>query len=132
MRSTRLSGSKRRFALGREEMVIVACLFFAELISPVPYLVVSDLVKLISRDEEDLMARRDILDEESPLVKSGIVQLDEEYSVHRKTSTCDAYLADWVVEELAGPKQDLRGITPDLQIDIHEFLKGATGDNDRM
>ncbi len=45
---------------------------------------------------------------ESRLVKAGIVLLDEEYSVHRKTSTYDAYLADWVVDELIGPKPELR------------------------
>jgi hypothetical protein len=121
---------ERKYALGREEVVIVVCLLFAELIAPLPYLVVSDLLKLVSRDEEDLIGRRRLLDPASLLVKSGIVILDEEYSVHRKNCTCDAYLADSVVEELIGPKTEVGGITPDLQIDLHEFLKDASGEND--
>lgn len=121
---------ERKYALGREEIVIVVCLFFAELVATVPYLVVSDLVKLVSRDDEDLMEKRRLLDPKSLLVKSGIVLLDEEYSVHRKNCTCDAYLADSAVEELTGPKPEVGDITPDLQIDLHEFLKGASGEND--
>jgi len=121
---------ERKYALSREELVIVTCLYFAELVATVPYIVVSDLVKLVSRDEEDLMTRRNILDSRSRLVSSGIVILDEEYSVHRKNATCDAYLADGVVEELTGPKPSLGDITADMQIDIHEFLKGGIGDNE--
>jgi hypothetical protein len=122
---------ERKYALSREEIIVVVTLFFAELISPAPYLVVSDLVKIVSRDDEDLMARRQILSPDSTLVKSGIVQLDEEYGVHRKSSTFDAYLADWVVEELIGAKPDTGGITPDFQIDLHEFLKGSASEGER-
>jgi len=115
---------ERRFALSREELVVVVSLFFVELISPTPYLVVGDLVKLVSRDEEDLIARRALFMPESKLVRSGLVSFDEEYSVHRKLTTFEAYLADWAVEELTGPKPDAAGITSDVQIYVHEFLKG--------
>lgn len=118
---------ERTYALSREEMVIIVSLFFVELVSPAPYLVVGDLIKLVSRDEEDLMANRRLLTDESPLVKSGIIVLDEEHGVHRKLTTYDAYLADWVVDRLAGPGRDASGITTDMQIDVHEFLNGLSG-----
>jgi len=121
---------ERKYALSREELIIVVSLFFAELVSPAPYLVVGDLVKLVSRDEEDIMAKRALLAEQSTLVKAGILEFDEEYSVHRKVSTFEAYLADWVTEELSGPKPDASGITADLQIDVHEFLKGLSDNPD--
>lgn len=114
---------ERTYTLSREEIIIVVSLFFVELISPAPYLVVGDLVKLVSRDESDLMSMRRLLAEDSPLGKSGIVTLDEEHGVHRKLTTFDAYLADWVLERLAGPRPDLSAITSDMQIDVHEFLR---------
>lgn len=117
---------ERRYALSREELVVVVSLFFVELVSPAPYLMVGDLVKLVSRNEEDLMASRLLLTPEAPLVKSGLVILDEEHSVHNKLTTFDAYLADWVVERLAGPGRDSSAITADMQIDVHEFLKGLS------
>jgi|GEM_PF-4741960 len=117
---------ERKFALSREEIVVVVSLFFVELVSPSPYLVVGDLVKLICRDEEELIARRGLFTPESTLFKSGIVCFDEEYSVHRKMTTFEAFLADWVVEELIGPKPDTTGITTDVQIYVHEFLKGLS------
>lgn len=117
---------ERRFALSREELVIVASLFFVELVSPTPYLIAGDLVKLVSRDDEDLIANRGLLTADSTLVKSGVVVFDEEYSVHKKLSTFEAYLADWVVEELAGPMHGVSDITADEQIYVHEFLKSLS------
>ena len=118
---------ERRYALSREEIIIVVSLFFVELVSPTPYLIVGDLVKLVSRDEEELISHRSLLTSEATLLKSGVVVFDEEYSVHRKASTFEAYLADWVVEELAGPKHGAAGITADEQIYVHEFLKELGG-----
>lgn len=117
---------ERKHALSRDEMMIVTSLFFVEMISPAPYLVVGDLVKLVSRDEEDLMSARKLLQASSPLVVSGIIVLDDKHGVHRKVTTYDAYLADWVVDELAGPERDSSGITTDMQIDVHEFLNGLS------
>jgi hypothetical protein len=117
---------ERKYTLSREEVIIVVSLFFAELVSPAPYLVVGDLVKLVSRDEEDLIGRRALLMPEGMLAKSGVVIFDEEYSVHGKLTTFEAYLADWAVEELIGPKPDTTAITADLQIYVHEFLKGLS------
>jgi len=117
---------ERTYTLSRREIIIVVSLFFVELISPAPYLVVGDLLKLVSRDENDLMSMRQLLQEDSSLVKSGIIILDGEHGVHRKITTFDAYLADWVVDRLAGPSPDLSAITSDMQIDVHEFLKGLS------
>ncbi len=119
---------ERKYALSREEIIIVVSLFFVELVSPAPYLVVGDLIKLVSRNEEDLMTKRALLLPGAALVKSRIVVLDEEHSVHRKLTTFDAFLADWVVERLAGTGRGGGAITTDVQIDIHEFLKGFSKD----
>ncbi len=117
---------ERTYRLSREEMIIVVSLFFVELVSPAPYLVVGDLLKLVSRDESELMAVRRLLAEESTLVRAGIVVLDEEHGVHQKITTFDAYLADWVVERLTGSTRGSREITSDMQIDVHEYLKGLS------
>lgn len=117
---------ERKHALSRNEMMVVTSLFFVEMISPAPYLVVGDLVKLVSRDEEDLMSARKLLQAASPLVASGIIVLDDKHGVHSKVTTYDAYLADWVVDELAGLERGASGITTDMQIDVHEFLNGLS------
>jgi hypothetical protein len=122
---------ERMHALSREELIIVVSLFFVELISPAPYLIVGDLVKLVSRHEEDLMANRRLLTRDASLVKSGIIILDEEHGVHGKLTTFDGYLADWVVEKLAGPRRDMSAITSDMQIEVHEFLKGLSRSRER-
>ncbi|MHC4712508.1 MAG: hypothetical protein ACYTAN_04450 [Planctomycetota bacterium] len=117
---------ERTYALSRADVVIIVSLFFVELVSPAPYLVVGDLVKLVSRDEEDLMSNRRLLTPQSPLVKSGIIILNEDHGVHRKLTTYDAFLADWVVDRLAGPNTEASAITTDMQIDVHEFLNGLS------
>jgi hypothetical protein len=117
---------ERTYALSRADVVIIVSLFFVELVSPAPYLVVGDLVKLVSRDEEDLMTNRLLLTPQSPLVKSGIIILNEEHGIHRKLTTYDAFLADWVVDRLAGPNTEASAITTDMQIDVHEFLNGLS------
>jgi len=117
---------ERKYGVSREELVMVVALFFVELVSPAPYLVVGDLLKLVSRSEEELMSRRGMLREDASLVGCGIVMLNEDHGVHGKLTTFDAYLADWVVDELTGPATNRSEITTDMQIDVHEFLKGIS------
>jgi len=122
---------ERRYKFSREELVIVVSLFFVEMISPAPYLVVGDLVKLASRTEEDLLEKRLLFKPDAPLLRSGTVILDDEHSLHGKLSTYDAYLADDVVEALAPRRGGSGGITADTQIDIHEFLEGFSREEEK-
>ena len=121
----------REHHLKEDHLVILTTLIFQELTDGTPYLDAVDLLKLVCRSEEDLVRRRDIFGANSPLVKGGLVELEE--VVYDKDLSAEVYVPNPVVDRILGgikrPKKD-DSIDSDSRIEFHEFLRELDSSDD--
>jgi len=109
----------REHGLGADEVHALAILLFQEVYTGSSYLPVVDIVKSIAALEEELIEKRALFRKEAPLVKSGLVVVEEE-PLEREFSA-EAYLPSWVVDELLGAS-GRAGITPEARRDFASYL----------
>jgi len=84
-----------------EHLVILVTLVFQELTQGTPYVDAADLLKLVSRSEEDLVRRRKLFGSKSLLVQHGLVELEE--VVLDKELSGEVYVPNEVVDRILGP-----------------------------
>ncbi len=118
-----------RFGLAEDHLVVLVTLIFQELTQGNPYLDAVDLLKLVSRSEEDLVRRRKLFSRSSPLLRHGLVALDE--IVHDKEICGEVYVPNSVIETILGghPVKDSE-IDADSRIDFHKFLSDLDDSED--
>ena len=107
------------YSLELEELLIMVTLLFQELLEGNSYLDAVDLLKLVSRSEEDLVRRRKLFSARSPLIRQGLVLLEE--MVQEKPLTAEVSMPAWVGEKLLTGGQHGK-IDADSKIQFHKYL----------
>jgi len=106
---------RREHGLDLDALVVLVTLVFCEFLDGVGAVPAADLVKLVSADERELLARRQML---RPLARKGLLRLEGVYA--GKDLTADAALPNDVADALLGDAT----IDADEQLDFHEYLAG--------
>lgn len=107
------------YSLELEELLIMVTLLFQELLEGNSYLDAVDLLKLVSRNEEDLVRRRKLFSARSSLIRHGLVLLEE--MVQEKPLTAEVSMPGWVGEKMLTGGQHGR-IDADSRIQFHKYL----------
>jgi hypothetical protein len=107
------------YSLELEELLIMVTLLFQELLEGNSYLDAVDLLKLVSRSEEDLVRRRKLFSSRSPLLRHGLVLLEE--MVQEKPLTAEVSMPAWVGEKMLTGGQHGK-IDADSKIQFHKYL----------
>jgi len=92
---------QKELGLEVEHIVILVTLVFQELTQGTPYVDAADLLKLVARNEEDLIRRRKLFAQGALLVKHGLVELEE--VVLDKELSGEVYVPNEVVDRILGP-----------------------------
>ncbi len=119
-----------QFRLEIEHQVVLVALIFQELTQGTPYLDAADLLKLVSRSEEDLVRRRKLFAKRSPLVRHGLVDIDE--VVLDKELSGEVYVPNAVVDRVLGPARATEGgrIDEASKDEFKRFLSGIDDSDD--
>ncbi|MBM4015335.1 MAG: hypothetical protein FJ293_10285 [Planctomycetes bacterium] len=119
-----------QFRLEIEHQVVLVALIFQELTQGTPYLDAADLLKLVSRSEEDLVRRRKLFAKRSPLVRHGLVDIDE--VVLDKELSGEVYVPNAVVDRVLGPARATEGARIDeaSKDEFKRFLSGIDDSDD--
>lgn len=119
----------RSYNLGEEDIVVLVTLLFQELTEGNAYVTAVDLLKLISRNEEDLIRKRRFFSKRGPLVKNQLVVLED--TVNGKELTGEVFMPNWVIEIMLTGKTDGQGsIDTDARLDFHNYLKNLDSSDD--
>lgn len=92
---------QEELGLEHEHLVILVTLVFQELTQGTPYVDAADLLKLVSRSDEDLIRRRKLFAPNSLLVKHALVELEE--VILDKELSGEVYVPNDVVDRILGP-----------------------------
>jgi hypothetical protein len=111
---------QQELGLEAEHLVILVVLVFQELTQGTPYVDAADLLKLVSRSDEDLVRRRKLFGPKSLLVKYGLVELEE--VVLDKELSGEVYVPNEVVDRILGPGRSGEGVKID-EASKSEFKK---------
>lgn len=106
---------RRQHTLDLDALVLLVTLVFCEFLDGVGSVPAADLVKLLSANEGELLARRQML---RPLARKGLLRLEGVYA--GKDLTADASLPNDVVDALLGDG----AIDADDRLDFHAYLAG--------
>ena len=109
----------RQHGLGNDEIAATAILLFQDVYTGSSYLPVVDLVKALAATEEELIEKRALFRKDAPLVRSGLVVVEEE-PLEREFSA-EAYLPPGIVDELLG-SSGKPGITSEARRDFASYL----------
>ncbi|MEZ5966632.1 MAG: hypothetical protein R3F56_22535 [Planctomycetota bacterium] len=109
--------------LSEAEMVIVVHLLFKELYEGNAYADSSELIRLISADEAELIDNRRFVAPSGLLRRREIIEVEP--MLEGREMTGEVHLADWVVNSLFGPPANApdRHIASDEKLDWHMYLK---------
>jgi hypothetical protein len=111
----------REYHLERHEVVLVVHLLFKELFEGNAYADVAELLKLVSRDESELIQNRRLVAESAPLRKAEILKIEP--MLEGRDLTAEAYLNDWVINFAFGATTPDESIHADERIDWHVYLE---------
>ncbi len=114
----------QRHGLLEAEMVVVVHLLFKELYEGNAYADAAELVKLVSRDEDDLIRNRRLMLQDSTLLGDEILLLEP--VLEGRELTGEVYLSDSAVNEMFGVASGAveRTIATDERLEWHLYLKG--------
>ncbi|MFH0944333.1 MAG: hypothetical protein V2A76_03970, partial [Planctomycetota bacterium] len=115
-----LVSMRKEYGLDEQELVVLITLLFQELLEGGAFLDAVDLLKLISANEEELVAKRRFLSRRSTLVKANLVAIEE--MSNDKELTAEVYLPNWVVDRMLG-EDGRRRIDADVRLDFHDYLE---------
>jgi len=119
---------RKQYRLNEDETLAVAALFFQEVLTGDAYLDATDLLKLVSTDDRDLLEKRGLIAQESPLVRHEILVADE--SVHPKELSGEISLAPWAFEAMLGDATSAEAIDSDARLEFHEYIQGIRDSHD--
>lgn len=109
----------RTNGLKNDEIAAVAILLFQEVYTGSSYVPVVEIVKALSATEEELIEKRALFRKDAPLVRSGLVVVEEE-PLEREFSA-EAFLPAGIVDELLGASGKA-GITEAARKDFASYL----------
>jgi hypothetical protein len=121
---------QRELGLQEEHLVILVTLVFQELTQGTPYVDAVDLLKLVARSEEDLVKRRKLFGPRSPLIRHGLVELEE--IVLDKELSGEAFVPNEIVDRILGPARAGDGprIDERTKSEFKQFLSGIDDSED--
>lgn len=111
----------REYGLSEEEMIVVVHLLFKELYEGIAYADTADLLRLISKGEDDLIRNRRLLVAGATLIEREIIQVEP--ILEGRELTGEVHLSDWVVNLLLGAPTTEPRIRPDERLEWHLYLK---------
>jgi hypothetical protein len=100
--------------------MIVVHLLFQELYEGNAHADAVELLRLVSTDEADLIRNRRLLLPHGRLRRAELLHIEP--VLEGREMTGEAYLQDWVVNQLFGANDD-RAIVPDEKLDWHLYLQ---------
>jgi len=106
--------------LETEHLVVLVALIFQELTQGTPCLDACDLLKLVSKSEDDLVRRRKLFGKKSALLRHGLVELEE--VILDKELSGEVYVPNAVVDRVLGPARAADGARID-EASKDEFKK---------
>ena len=119
---------RTEFGLSEEEEVIVLTLLFHELYSSRATFELTELVRLVSASDSEVVARRALVAPEGRLRSCGILGVEEEPV--GKDALASAWLAPWVTERLLGSLDPKGAIRSDEKTSFRQYLEGLRGSDD--
>jgi len=120
---------QENYHLREEEMILLITLFFQELTEGNAYINSVDLVKLISRNEKDLIRNRRFFSKKDTLIRSNLIVLED--TVNGKDLTGEIFMPNWAVELMVtGKTGKEQGFDTDARLDFHNYLKNLDSSDD--
>lgn len=115
-------GLMRNLKVTREELVAIVHLLFRELYEGNAYADAAELIRLISRDETELIRNRSLVRADSRMLRGDIFQL--ETTLESRELTGEVHLSDWVVNLMFELEPVDGDIQSDEKLDWHLYLRG--------
>jgi len=116
-------------SLSEDEVIVLITLLFQEVMEGNAFLNAVDLLRLISRNEKDLLRKRRFFARTNTLLKHRLIQLEE--MVNGKELTADVSLPNNIVELiLTGSMDRSSAIDIDARLDFHNYLKNIDSSED--
>ena len=112
----------RDLKVTREELVAIVHLLFRELYEGNAYADAAELIRLISRDESELIRNRSLVRADSRMLRGDIFQL--ETTLESRELTGEVHLSDWVVNLMFELEPVDGDIQSDEKLDWHLYLRG--------
>lgn len=105
-----------------EHVLVLVTLVFQELTQGTACAPASELLQLVSKSEEDLIRRRKMFGPKSPLVRHGLVAVEE--VILDKELSGEVYVPNAIVDRVLGPvrSSDAARIDPATQEQFRKFL----------
>lgn len=119
---------RREFGLSPEDELIVVALLLQELYSSRATLELGELLRLIARDEADLLGRRGVVGPQGRLREAGLLVVEGE--AEGKDLAASAWLPPWLTERLLGAGSAPRAIGADERSKFHDYLQTLHGSED--
>ncbi|MEO0480008.1 MAG: hypothetical protein AAF196_11040 [Planctomycetota bacterium] len=112
---------QREHQIDELELVVIAHLLFREIYEGNAYADAAELVRLVSKDDVDLLRNRRLVLETGRLRKFDILQV--ETVLDGRALTGEVHLSDWAVNYLFGATATDEGLSTDDRLDWHLYLK---------
>lgn len=117
------------YHLREEEMIMLITLLFQELTEGNAYINAVDMVKLISKNEKDLIRNRRFFSKKDTLTRSNLIVLED--TVNGKDLTGEVFMPNWAVELMVtGKTGKEQGFDSDARLDFHNYLKNIDSSDD--
>jgi hypothetical protein len=119
---------RRDFGLSADDELIMTALLLQELYSSHATLELGELLRLIARDEADLLGRRGVVGPLGKLREAGLLVAEGE--AEGKDLLASAWLPPWLSERLLGAGSTPRAIGADERSKFHDYLQTLNGSED--
>lgn len=119
---------RREFGLTGDEELIIVALLLQELYSNRSALELGELLRLVARDDADLLRRRGVVGPAGKLREAGLVVVEGESE--GKDLLASAWLPPWLVERLLGSGAPPRAIGAEERKQFHRYLQTLQGSDD--
>jgi hypothetical protein len=119
---------RREFGLSPDEELIVCALLLQELYSNRSALELGELLRLVARDEADLLARRGVVGPAGKLREAGLVVVDGESD--GKDLASSAWLPPWLADRLLGADAPARAINAEERSRFRAYLDQLQSSDD--
>lgn len=119
----------RKNHLSEIEVVVIITLLFQELTEGNAYLNAVDLVRLVSKNEQEILKNRRFFSSDKTLIKKGLVLMEE--NITGKELTGEVCLPNWVIEMMVSGKVEKSSrIDADTRLDFHNYLNDLESSED--
>jgi hypothetical protein len=123
-----LLAMRRDFGLSADDELMLVALLLQELYSSHATLELGELLRLIARDEADLLGRRGAVAPQGRLREAGLLVVEGE--AEGKDLISSAWLPPWLSERLLGAGSTPRAIGADERSKFHDYLQTLQSSED--